>query len=110
MFYVVHNGAHHDKAEKYIAIWQKKIQTVKSALTAYPLIKRPFLKFPKLASLIHGKNDLYFAITSLQVPLCLFLLSFTVPTFVTAHTFCASRDTRVSYGWCLLIQEYFCAV
>ena len=28
----------------------------------------------------------------------------TVPTIVTAHTFCASRDTRVSYGWCLLIQ------
>ena len=26
---------------------------------------------------------------------------------VTAHTFCASRDTLVSYGWCLLIQEYF---
>ena len=21
--------------------------------------------------------------------------------FVTAHTFCASRDTRISYGWCL---------
>ena len=34
----------------------------------------------------------------------------TVPTIVTAHTFCASRDTRVSYGWCRLIQEYFCAV
>ena len=34
----------------------------------------------------------------------------TVPTIVTAHTFCASRDTRVSYGWCLPIQEYFCAV
>ena len=34
----------------------------------------------------------------------------TVPSIVTAHTFCASRDTRVSYGWCLLIQEYFCAV
>ena len=33
-----------------------------------------------------------------------------VPTFVTAHTFCASRDTRVSYGWCLLIQGYFFAV
>ena len=33
-----------------------------------------------------------------------------VPTIVTAHTFCASRDTRVSYGWCLLTQEYFCAV
>ena len=33
-----------------------------------------------------------------------------VPTFVTAHTFCASQDTRVSYGWCLLIQGYFCAV
>ena len=31
----------------------------------------------------------------------------TVPTFVTAHTFCASRDTRVSYGWWLLIQDYF---
>ena len=30
-----------------------------------------------------------------------------VPTFVTAHTLCASRDTRVSYGWCLLIQGYF---
>ena len=28
----------------------------------------------------------------------------TVPTIVTAHTLCASRDTRVSYGWCLLIQ------
>ena len=34
----------------------------------------------------------------------------TVPTFVTAHTFCASRDTRVSYGWFLLIQQFFCAV
>ena len=33
-----------------------------------------------------------------------------VPTIVTVHTFCTSRDTRVSYGWCLLIQEYFCAV
>ena len=30
-----------------------------------------------------------------------------VPTFVTAHVFCASRDTRVSYGWCLPIQGYF---
>ena len=26
----------------------------------------------------------------------------TVPTIVTAHTFCASRDIRVSYGWCLV--------
>ena len=34
----------------------------------------------------------------------------TVPTIVTAHTFCASQDTRVSYGLCLLIQGYFCAV
>ena len=34
----------------------------------------------------------------------------TAPTFVTAHTFCASRDTQVSYGWCLLIQGYFCKV
>ena len=34
----------------------------------------------------------------------------TVSTFVTVHTFCASRDTRVSYGWCLLIQGYFCAL
>ena len=31
----------------------------------------------------------------------------TVPTIVTAHTFCTSWDTRVSYGWCLLIQGYF---
>ena len=34
----------------------------------------------------------------------------TVPTIVTAHTFCASQDTRVSYGWCLRIWGYFCAV
>ena len=34
----------------------------------------------------------------------------TALTFVTAHTFYASRDTRVSYGWCLLIQGYFCVV
>ena len=33
-----------------------------------------------------------------------------VPTIVTAHTFCASRDTRVSCGWCPVTQEYFCAV
>ena len=31
----------------------------------------------------------------------------TVPTIVTAHTFCASRYTRVSYGWCLLVQKFF---
>ena len=34
----------------------------------------------------------------------------TVPTIVIAHTFCASRDTRISYRRCLLIQGYFCAV
>ena len=34
----------------------------------------------------------------------------TVPTFVTAHTFCASRDTPVSNVSCLLIQGYFCVV
>ena len=34
----------------------------------------------------------------------------TVPTIVTAHTFCASPDTRNSYRQCLLIQGYFCAV
>ena len=34
----------------------------------------------------------------------------TVPTIVTARTFCASQDTWVSYGWSLLIQEYFCVV
>ena len=34
----------------------------------------------------------------------------TVLTFVTAHTFYTSRDTQVPYGWCLLIQGYFCAV
>ena len=34
----------------------------------------------------------------------------TVPTFVTAHTFCASRDTQVSYGWCLLTEGYFSTV
>ena len=33
----------------------------------------------------------------------------TVPTIVIAHTFCASRDTRISYRRCLLIQGYFCA-
>ena len=34
----------------------------------------------------------------------------TVPTIVIAHTFCAFRDTRISYGSCLLIQRYFCVV
>ena len=34
----------------------------------------------------------------------------TVPTIVTAHTFCASPDTRISYRQCLLIHGYFCAV
>jgi len=34
----------------------------------------------------------------------------TVPPFVTAHTFCASRDIRVSEGICSLIQQYFCVV
>ena len=34
----------------------------------------------------------------------------TVPTIVSAHTFCAPRDTRISYRWCLLTQGYFCAV
>ena len=29
-----------------------------------------------------------------------------VPTFGTAHASCASRDTQVSYGWCLLMQGY----
>ena len=24
-----------------------------------------------------------------------------MPTFVTVHTFCASQDNRISYGWCL---------
>ena len=33
-----------------------------------------------------------------------------VPTIVTAHTFCTSSDTRISYRQCLLIQGYFCAV
>ena len=30
-----------------------------------------------------------------------------VPTIVTAHMSCASRDTWVSHGWCLLIQGCF---
>ena len=34
----------------------------------------------------------------------------TVPIIVIVHTVCASRDTRISYGWCLLMQGYFCAV
>jgi len=33
-----------------------------------------------------------------------------MPPFVTAHTFCASRDIRASEGICPLIQQYFCAV
>ena len=32
----------------------------------------------------------------------------TVPPFVSAHSFCASRDIRVSEGICPLIQQYFC--
>ena len=34
----------------------------------------------------------------------------TVPAIVIAHTFYASRDNRISYRRCLLIQGYFCAV
>ena len=34
----------------------------------------------------------------------------TVPNIVTAHTFCASPDTGISYRQCLPIQGYFCAV
>jgi len=33
-----------------------------------------------------------------------------VPPFVTAHTFCASRDIRVSCGICPQTKQYFCAV
>ena len=29
-----------------------------------------------------------------------------VPAIVIIHTFCASRDTQVSYGRCLLISQY----
>jgi len=32
-----------------------------------------------------------------------------VPPFVTAHTFCSSRDIQISQGNCPLIQHYFCA-
>ena len=32
-----------------------------------------------------------------------------VPPFVNVQTFCASRDIRVSWGICPLIQQYFCA-
>ena len=49
---------------------------------------------------LHFKYLKHFSVSALR----------TVPTFVTAHTFCASGDTRVSYGWCLLIQGYFWAV
>ena len=34
----------------------------------------------------------------------------TVPTIVIAHTFCAYRDIRISYGWCLFLQGYSSAV
>ena len=33
-----------------------------------------------------------------------------VPTIVIAHRFCVFRDTQLSYGWCLLMQGYFCMV
>ena len=33
-----------------------------------------------------------------------------MPTIVITHTFCASRDTRIFYRLCLIIQGYFCAV
>ena len=36
-------------------------------------------------------------IISLDLFMILYLLLRTVPTIVIAHTFCASRDTRVSY-------------
>ena len=46
----------------------------------------------------------------IQVGLSFLAVFMTVPSFVSAHTFCASRDSRVSCGWRLLIQGYFCAV
>jgi len=33
-----------------------------------------------------------------------------VPSFVTAHTFCASGDIQVSYGIFPLKQQHFCTV
>ena len=52
----------------------------------------------------NSDKDFFFAYSKFQIE------GRTVPTFVTAHTVCASRDTLVSYGWCQLIQGYFCAV
>ena len=45
----------------------------------------------------------------LQLKAALMFYLRTVPV-VIAHTFCASRDTWISYRRCLLIQGYFCAV
>ena len=39
-----------------------------------------------------------------------FVILRAVPTIVIAHTFCASRDTRISCGWCLLRLGFFRAV
>ena len=61
-----------------------------------------------IGNLIITRREVLEACITEAVPIVFVLRK--VPTIVTAHTFCASRDTRVSYGWCPLIQEYFCAV
>ena len=59
-------------------------------------------------SITSVKKEIVICLFSSSLPIQLILR--TVPTIVTAHTFCVSRDTRVFYEWCLLIQGYFCAV
>ena len=61
---------------------------------------------------LNGERISLFLVSAIRLAILFGSLSYlrTVPTFVTAYTVCASRDTRVSYGWCLLILGYFCAV
>ena len=63
------------------------------------------------AILAYRVRDTWLFVNFCSTKLCLDSINIfalrTVPTFVTAHTFCASWDTRISYGWCLLIQNIF---
>ena len=43
--------------------------------------------------------------TLVSFALVILALLRTVPTIVIAHTFCASRDARISYGWYIFVEK-----
>jgi len=84
-----------------------KIKTM--LVYSYCPLNPGYIAFPW--SLAHSSPpNLQFSYWQYQVGEYSNLILRTVPTIVTAHMFCASSDTRISYRQCLLIHGYFCAV